>query len=587
MPHTFQTLRFRLMFSFSTIILSCVLFISLLGVRIFSTTFEQQNIKHTAQMLEQVQHNLDSYVQETEHIIDTISSDDSVLAFMRLQIGNEVLRPDKEMLARLQLENYIKHAQQIRGLIAVCENGRYISNEFYRVAKDPLQQESWYQKAAKSSQKLIISPKPIVRNIRNWNHYSNYEIVMLSKAVIDPETLRVIGVVAADLRLERMETFLQGLTLGQKGSIFVLDESGQVVYAPVNDLVYRVRPQWFEQGNPSYFYAKIGEESFSFLSSTSNYTGWKTVGMFSQKAPSSALRSLQNVILVVSLITLIFGVLTALLLTRTITKPILLLQKLMKKAEGGDLEVVYQNKNNFDVDELGQSFNTMIEKINSLLQLVVTEQRSKREAELRALQAQINPHFLYNTLDTIHWMANEYQATDIVEMVSALTKLFRIGLSKGQEYIFLKDEVIHVQSYLLIQKIRYEEKLNYRFKIDLGLEQANVLKLILQPLIENAIYHGIKPKKGNGMILISITKCDHILLMRVSDDGVGMSEDALKKLNDSLRENANHQGYGIYNVNERLKMHFGDEYTLSLESNEFGGITSIIRHPLIFERNAE
>ena len=165
----------------------------------------------------------------------------------------------------------------------------------------------------------------------------------------------------------------------------------------------------------------------------------------------------------------------------------------------------------------------MIEEVQKLIDLVYHEQQSKREAELKTLQEQIKPHFLYNTLDTIQWMAQEHGAQDIVEVVGALTSLFRIGLSRGKEMIRVSDELEHVRSYLIIQKARYEDKFDFTLSADEEVLSCMVLKLTLQPLVENAIYHGIKERRGHGSIQVEARRRDGMLVMRVSDDGVGMS----------------------------------------------------------------
>ena len=199
------------------------------------------------------------------------------------------------------------------------------------------------------------------------------------------------------------------------------------------------------------------------------------------------------------------------------------LRSLMKEAEEGNLGVRFEGRQEDEIGYLGKSFNTMIEEVQKLIDMVYREQQSKREAELKTLQEQIKPHFLYNTLDTIQWMAQEHGAQDIVKVVGALTSLFRIGLSRGKEMIRVSDEMEHVRSYLIIQKARYEDKFDFTLCTDDEALSCMVLKLTLQPLVENAIYHGIKERRGHGSIRVEALRRDGMLVLRVSDDGVGMS----------------------------------------------------------------
>jgi two-component system sensor histidine kinase YesM len=227
----------------------------------------------------------------------------------------------------------------------------------------------------------------------------------------------------------------------------------------------------------------------------------------------------------------------------------------------------------------------MIGEIRNLIEEVAEVQRAKREAELQVLQEQIKPHFLYNTLDTIHWMAQEHGAADITAVVAALTKLFRIGLSRGRETIPLAEEIEHVRSYLFIQKVRYEDKFDYRIDVPDDLGPAPVLRLILQPLVENAIYHGLKPKRGPGLLTVSARREGEVLILTVDDDGVGMDAGRLEELNLALHSGGTRPGegpgYGVFNGNERLVLSFGRRYGLRFVPLEAGGTRVEVRHPWI------
>ena len=259
--------------------------------------------------------------------------------------------------------------------------------------------------------------------------------------------------------------------------------------------------------------------------------------------------------------------------------------KAMGEAERGNLDVAFDTEHySGEIRQLGGSFNSMMDKIRNLIELVYKEQRDKREAEIRTLQAQIKPHFLYNTLDTIRWMAEEHQADEIVQLVSALTRLFRISQSRGREIISLADEMEHVRSYLYIQKVRYEEKLNYALDVPEELLQLRVNKLILQPLVENAIYHGIKQKRGVGHIRLCARREEDVLRITVEGDGAGMTMEKCALLNTELSSPAGIEydhGYGIFNVNDRIRLSYGPEFGLRYEINTSGGITVTLRFPAI------
>lgn len=269
----------------------------------------------------------------------------------------------------------------------------------------------------------------------------------------------------------------------------------------------------------------------------------------------------------------------------------------MRKAEGGNFNVRYQEKRYDEVGLLGRSFNKMLIKINELMHITERQERQKRDAEFRSLQANINPHFLYNTLDTIQWMARKQQANDVAEVVESLAKLFRIGLSKGRDVILLKEEIEHIESYLTIQKTRYRDKLNYQIEVEDSIKDKAVLKFILQPIVENAIYHGIKERRGPGHIFIHAKQLDQQIAISISDDGKGMSKQQLLDMRIALansiastenpEETRNKKGYGMLNVQARIQLTHGEDYGISIESMEDKGTTVTILMPILNEPDQE
>ncbi|WP_316245316.1 sensor histidine kinase [Gracilibacillus timonensis] len=261
----------------------------------------------------------------------------------------------------------------------------------------------------------------------------------------------------------------------------------------------------------------------------------------------------------------------------------------MKKTEAGDFQVRYQEKRDDEMGLLGKSFNKMVIKVNHLMHLTERQERQKREAEFRSLQANINPHFLYNTLDTIQWMARKHQANDVAELVASLAKLFRIGLSKGHDFISLLEELDHIDSYLKIQQTRYRDKLNYQIEVEDSVKGVPVLKFILQPIIENAIYHGIKERRGVGHIKIEARRTGESLMIQISDDGKGMSAASLQEMKTALKdaiartenpeETRHKKGYGMLNVQARIQLTHGPEYGLTIASERNVGTKVTILLP--------
>jgi two-component system sensor histidine kinase YesM len=254
----------------------------------------------------------------------------------------------------------------------------------------------------------------------------------------------------------------------------------------------------------------------------------------------------------------------------------------------GDFSTRAADTTGDEVVQLTESFNRMVGKIGKLVDDVKTEQLKLRDAELKVLQAQINPHFLYNTLDTIVWLAEDGKNDEVVKMVSALSDFFRGVLRKGRDTVSLAEEKQLIISYLDIQKYRYSDILSYEIDIPEEFYPYQILKLTLQPLVENALYHGIKYKRSMGKILVSAKRSHDTLILNVSDDGVGMTDDQLNDLRESMSSAYPHtdqSGFGISNVAERIRLYYGLDYGLEVESNKGEGTTFTVRLPLIKNEN--
>jgi two-component system sensor histidine kinase YesM len=263
----------------------------------------------------------------------------------------------------------------------------------------------------------------------------------------------------------------------------------------------------------------------------------------------------------------------------------------MKRAEAGDLTVRFDVHYQDEVSVLGNNFNQMLDRIEHLIHMVYIEQQNKRTAELKVLQEQIKPHFLYNTLDTINWMAREYEAEDIVKVVDALTSMYRIGLSHGKDYVTLEEEIKYVTNYLYIQKIRYGSKLNYEIIEDKNIQEYEVPKLILQPLIENAIYHGIKTKRGEGHLFIRTKELEsNFMELSVEDDGSGMAPEKVDELNRMLNEPIKieeNQSFGLFYIKERLRIRYGNRFFVQVVSSRETGTIVTIRIPKVSNQEEE
>lgn len=276
---------------------------------------------------------------------------------------------------------------------------------------------------------------------------------------------------------------------------------------------------------------------------------------------------------------LILTVLISYFLTRSFAQPLEALKANMREVENGNLVNLPLGNRKDEFYYLEASYNRMLDQISQLIERIYREQNMKRKAELRALQAQINPHFLYNTLDTLKWIALDYNAYEISDAVNSLSSFFRISLSDGKEMIPLSHEMNHARYYMEIQKMRYDEILDYQIDINPALEGIETLKLMVQPLVENALYHGIKPKGDKGLITVSAYQTDKKIQIEVTDNGIGISSKKLELLRKNLEGMVESRHYGIYNINERLKYKYGQNAGILIDSIEGTGTTVTLFFP--------
>jgi two-component system, sensor histidine kinase YesM len=576
-----RSIRNKLLVYFLAIVLLPLLTLGVLGPVLYSRTIERETTSNTIQMIRQVTRNFEFYVHDMENIIYYLSQSPEIAAFLRSLpegVDHSASMPQE---ARAVMRTYVHSHPEIAGILVVNYRDQMLSNEFERIARDPLSSDFWYREAAGDPGNIHLFPRPIGRNIRGD---SSDDVVSVVKAVRDEQSGRIEGVILIDMRLKVVEDLFTNTTLGESGFIFIVDSNGDTVYAPVNKVVYRVRSEWLNQPTHSAVH-QINGSRYQLMWENSTYTRWKTVGVFSLNDILREVSNIRYYSMLIAGLTVLLAIAAAVFFASSIARPVINLQSLMKQVEAGNLSIRFRGEQQDEIGHLGKSFNTMIEQLQKLIDLVYQEQKSKREAEVKILQAQIKPHFLYNTLDTIQWMAHERHAGDIVQLVGAITKLFRIGLSHGKELIPITDEVEHARSYLIIQKARYEEKFDYQIEVDPAISEYKVLKLTIQPLVENAIYHGVKERRGKGNITVKVESREGLLLIQVTDDGVGMTEEKLAEVRSMLcsanGSNHDHAGFALFNVHERIQLSFGPEYGVQVFSEYGKGTTIGVTHPLV------
>lgn len=571
------SLHSKLVVSYALLALIPLLLFSFMGGLILVGQIQKRSIESTQQLTKQISASIDVHIMAYEQLLDYIES--------RIVGGGILLESERDSSRIQRGEGMLRDLSfahpEIAGILVAGADDFSIGNGMSRISRDPYNQESWYRQAVQADGKAVLISSVVGRNIVTNRTYSTDQVFSIAQALKDEDGI-VRGVVLVDIRHDVILDSIEEAKVGSDGFVFVADDQYDVVYTPVNDVVYRIDPAWFSQQPKESFVANVQGEKYQVCYTSSPTTGWKTIAVYSLREMAQGFTTLIALLIFAVSVTCWVVFRVAVRTADSITRPVAKLRFLMREAENGDLNVRFKARYNDEIGDLGRSFNHMIERIDGLMHRVYEEQQYKREAELKILQEQIKPHFLYNTLDTISWMARDYDAQDIVQLVDALTNMFRVGLSKGNEIITVASEMQHVSNYLYIQKIRYQDKLNYTIDAPDAIRDCLVPKLILQPLVENAIYHGIKRKRGGGTIEIRGRIEEQTLVFVVQDDGAGITPEALEQLRRRLEESQEYgsqKSFGLPYIVQRLRLHYGSEGRLFVDGEPEQGMRVTVMLP--------
>ena len=388
--------------------------------------------------------------------------------------------------------------------------------------------------------------------------------------------------VALDLRFASISSYINNVGIGQHGYCFLMDESG-ILYHPQQQLIYSQLKSEDTDTLANLPDGTYSESNVIYVLQTVEGSPWRVVGVsYVDELVTSNLWENFWLLASAAAAILLAALVSSIVISRALSRPLKGLSRAMRQFEKNADTFTYAPVGGArEVQELSESFGHMVVKIQHLMETVRREEINLRKTELKALQAQINPHFLYNTLDSIAWMCEQGRNDEAVQMVNALAQLFRISISRGHELIPIRSELRHAESYLKIQKHRYKNQFSYRFDVDESCLDFLCNKITLQPIIENAIYHGINGLVDEGEIVITLRADGSDVVFTVADNGVGMEEEQIQAI--LRKERSDHTGIGIKNVNDRLKIYFGEGYGITIDSEPDVGTTVTIRMPQVRE----
>ena len=577
----FKSIQSTMLVSFSALMVLAMLVFMVIAMRYTSGTIYENSINYMSQIIQQVNYDIDTYIEYMENISSIIAKSSDVPRYLFDQNQTEAEREAEKERILTQFQTIMESRDDIYNVAAVAKNGRYIINRGDDELTGYVDIESldWYQAAMESKSGIAVSSSHVQNAIQ-----SSYKwVITLSRALVNNQTGEREGLFFVDLNYSAISDLCNNNSIEEKGYIFVLDAEGNIVYHPKQQLMYGgLKTENIDaimECEEDSLIIDEGGESKLYTMSKSKRTGWTVVGAAYTSELLKNNEQAQMWYLLVASILLLAVIGISGIISREITKPIRSLRDSMRKVQNGQfdthVEVITEN----EIGSLGRSFNLMTSEIRALMEQNVYEQKQKRKSELKALQAQINPHFLYNTLDSIIWMSEAGENDEVVEMTSALARLLRQSISNDQEEVELEKEIEYVKNYLTIQKMRYKDKLEFFIYADPRVAHVPVIKLVLQPLVENAIYHGIKYKETKGNLKIYAKPVDGRVEIVVADDGIGMDEDVMEHIFDEHRKEQKRNGVGVPNVQKRLQLQYGSEYGIRYESVKGAGTKVVITIP--------
>ncbi len=575
-------LRTRLLYYFVVVSIIPLVLVAFISIRLSFNVLEKKASQFATQTVEQAQYRINQFLETAHMTGEMVASDPTVQEALRRPLDGDVRRKyaqDLKIDSRLDfIQSYM--TEEVFGIYVLGLNGGQYKSNYCTFKDTDYHSLPWFRETVNTEEPVWFGTNLgsfAVDTLRE--HYVSVGLPVIDKASGDRS-----GIVLMDIQEAFLHDLVKNSRLGDSGYLFVEDQEGRIITHPDRELLgskSRLRGKTSSRIEVRASLLPLESSERDIVVKRRLRSGWQLVGVFPLKELMSESTRIGFMVMLAVLLVSAVAVVVSLSFSSRIAKPVRALTGLMHRVESGDLEGRITLRQRDEIGELATGFNIMVGKLSNLMRAVYEEQQELMKSRLRVLQSQINPHFLYNTLDSIVWLARNRQHREIISMTTALTKLFRRALSGGDDEIPLREEMEHVESYLTIQRMRYPRKLTYEIDIPSTLYEVRTLKLILQPLVENAIYHGIKNKRTAGKIFITGKEIDGEVELQVRDTGAGMTKERLEDVSRMLRmpDDEESGNVGIRNVNRRLRLYYGKRFGLTFESTSGEGTAVRIRLP--------
>lgn len=568
------SIRTKLIIGFLAILLPLVLILSIVFYSYSAKIVLKQSLEQTREIVEQFSISLDNYMGLMRNKMEILADSPTIQEELNTHQDKEDIKNDSfysrnKRIRRIMLQIYSSVTMNDVEIYGINETNHYLSlwSKKYEIPdKDIL-----FENANLSKGRSVLV-----------NNINDADTIQMIKMVKDLQTYKPIGYIRFGLKRNYIEKMAKNINFGSDGSVVIFDENLNKISGIAHDsALSKLLKEKPSIGNFSY---SEGKNEYTAVHIHSDSTGWTTVGVIPLRYINKDLAGIQYLTVIIIVLTIIIGVTVSVIIAQSLILPLENTVNALEKFSRGDFAVRLKENRCDEIGKLNRIFNKAIKEINELMQKVTQSEILNKEMEFKTLQSQMNPHFLYNTLDTINWLAFKEKQTEICNLVAAISSLIRASISNKKSIITIEQELDYVKNYIYIQHIRYKDRFDIIYDIDESLLKQAVPKLIIQPIVENAIIHGIENSKNKNLLYISVKRENECIIIIVKDTGIGMTDEKVSELlkeplNAEGDEQKAHTNLGLYAVHKRIQLMYGDLYGLTVQSQAGEGTTVTLHIP--------
>lgn len=550
-----------------------LIFLSLSGYILYSlfyNTLKEHQINHSIELANKTRYNLEFFLNSVNNTASIISNNQNIIK------GLSDNNASSKTAINTILENTVSAHQYLKGIYIIGQDGNvYVSD--WGINAEALV-HTFQDFMNPDSQDEVFKDSYTYK----YHHSSNTRTLTYTVHIYDYKNNINHGLLIIEINYDILRELISTTSATLENKMLVVDPNGETLFtfpfnAYLDEIIFN-HPEVLSENTLRFTDKVFGTESI-IVSDTVKYSNWKIISVHPLNNILEDIEKLFDELVRIMIILSIITGIAAYAFSYSITKPIMILSGNMKEVEMGNLSVNVKVKNNDEIGELTKSFNKMVKRIDLLIKRSIENEKLKSEMEFKILQAQINPHFLYNTLDSIRWMATLQGTTIISTMVSSIINLLKYNFSRKDTLVYLSEEIESVKDYISIQKFRYGDMFDIKYDIPKDILEYKTIKFIMQPIVENAIFHGFENIEHIGVIKISAYIKNNFLYILISDNGVGMTEEELQNVIHRKPSKKQYLDIGIQNVDNRIKFYCGQEYGLSLTSTKYLGTTATFKLP--------